>query len=77
MNNILVGGFELNNTLNIILLSVAVGRIYLEVIGFDFKKLPVSKTVFRDEKSLNRFHKFGLFFAIGHILFSAPQYLLA
>jgi len=59
-------------------LSLSVFRIYLEVVGFDFSRLPLSKAmgnVYGEERVQN-FHRFGLFICIGHVMLFAPSYFL-
>lgn len=56
------------------LMCLATFRIYLEVIGFDFRKLPLTRALGKrsSEDSLVRFHRLGLLFSIGFILLFAP-----
>ena len=63
----------------ILCLIFAVGRIYLEVIGFDFSKLPITKSLGarNGEERLVRFHRMGLYLSIGYIVFFAPGILLS
>lgn len=60
------------------LMCLAAFRIYLEVIGFDFSSLPLTKALARNggEQQLQRFHRMGLFFSVGFILLFAPQLIL-
>ena len=55
-----------------ICLCLAVLRVFLEVIGFEFKKLPLTKRVLN---SNNKFHQYGLYFSVGYIILFAPQFL--
>lgn len=68
-----------NEGLIIFCLIFAVVRIYLEVIGFDFSALPITKAL--GERSgrdqLKRFHKTGLYLSVGYIVFFAPGILLS
>ena len=68
-----------NDSLRIILLSFAVLRIYLEIIGFRFEKLPLTANLIgRGDISRSlRFHRMGLIFSVGYILFEAPVLLLS
>jgi hypothetical protein len=67
-----------NQWLNYLLLTLAMGRIYLEVIEFQFEKLPLSQKIFLNNKEqLKKFHKNGLYLAIGYIVFSAPSVLIS
>ncbi len=61
----------------VLLMSMAVFRLYLEVIGFDFEKLPLSKHMAKIQgaKNMRRFHRMGLIFSMAHILFYAPGLL--
>jgi len=65
-----------NQVVNIILLILALFRIYLEVIEFEFAKLPVTKAMFKSELEANRFHRSGLLLSIGYVILSAPFTLL-
>jgi hypothetical protein len=60
------------------LMFLAAFRIYLEIIGFRIAELPISKLMAKNTslESVERFHRMGLFFAIGHILLFAPELLL-
>ncbi len=53
-----------------ILLCLAVFRIYLEVVGFDFSRLPLTKMLNRPVK----FHKYGFYFSLGYFFLFAPGY---
>jgi len=65
----------LNNELLIVVcLSLAVFRIYLEVIKFDFAKLPMTAKM---GPQMKKFHKYGFYFSIGYFVLFAPGYLLA
>ncbi|MCK5072673.1 MAG: hypothetical protein KAQ98_04550 [Bacteriovoracaceae bacterium] len=78
--NILGGIAETGNWGGIpILLILATIRIYLEVIGFDFNELPLTKLVAGRAGAdfSGNFHKMGLVFSVGYIVFFAPFYLLA
>lgn len=61
------------------LMFLAAFRIYLEVIGFKITDLPVSKLMSKhsSQQSVERFHRMGLIFSIGHILLFAPQLLFS
>lgn len=59
----------------LVCLCLATLRIYLEIIGFNFSKLPITAKVM--ENSGKKFHKTGLYFSIGYILLFAPQALLS
>jgi hypothetical protein len=68
-----------NQTMGIVLLSLAAFRLYLEIIDFKFENLPLTKVLARSNgaERLNRFHRMGLYFSMGYILFFAPGYLLS
>lgn len=67
-----------NQWLNILLLVLALGRVYLEIIKFDFASLPLTKGMFRgDSEQARRFHRHGLFLSLGYIVLSAPFTLFA
>jgi hypothetical protein len=56
------------------LMCLAAFRIYLEIIGFNFSKLPLTKALSKSSsgESLERFHRMGLIFSIGFIVLFAP-----
>lgn len=56
-------------------MGLAAFRIYLEIIGFDFLSLPLTKKV--NQQRAVHFHRFGLIMSIGYILLFAPSVLLA
>jgi len=64
-----------NQVLILICLCLSVFRIYLEVIGFNFAKLPISKAM--PEQSRQNLHKWGFYFSIGYFFLFAPEYLLS
>lgn len=68
-----------NEGLIIFCLIFAVFRIYLEVIGFDFSSLPITKALGKNssEGQLQKFHRKGLYLSIGYIVFFAPGILLS
>lgn len=75
MNNIdLLASLD-NRTFQLLFLIIAVFRIYLEVIGFKFDKLPVTKILFRDNAI--KFHKMGFYFSLGYFILFAPSFLLS
>ena len=67
-----------NEGLIIFCLMFAVLRIYLEVIGFDFNSLPITKALAQrnGDERLTRFHRMGLYLSVGYIVFFAPSILL-
>lgn len=66
-----------NDTAVVILLCLACFRVYLEIIRFDFNALPMTRAFGQrfGRSSAQDFHRVGLFFSIGYILFFAPQIL--
>jgi hypothetical protein len=65
-------GSASNQWLNITMLVAAIFRVYLEIIKFDFLKLPLTKGMFKDSAIAAKFHKNGLYLSLGYIVFSAP-----
>lgn len=62
-----------NQWLNVFLLLVALFRVYLEIIQFDFSALPLTKGMFRNDADRARsFHRQGFYLCLGYILLSAP-----
>ena len=57
---------------NVAMLIVALLRVYLEVINFDFAELPLTKGIFKDKEEAKKFHKNGFYLCVGYIVFSAP-----
>jgi hypothetical protein len=67
-----------NQWLNIFLLIMAVMRVYLEIIKFDFASLPLTKGLFKgNSEEANKFHRNGLYLSLGYIVLSAPFTLFA
>jgi hypothetical protein len=60
------------------LMCLAAMRIYLEIMGFDFLKLPLIKALANrgGNEVLRCFHRMGLIFSIGFIVLFAPQLVL-
>jgi hypothetical protein len=56
-------------------MMLAVFRIYLEVVSFDFQRLPLTAKM-NPEQAL-RFHKMGFYFSLGYFITFAPSLLLA
>jgi hypothetical protein len=61
-----------NQWLNIAMLLVAMGRVYLEIIKFDFAELPMTKGMFKTKEEAQKFHRNGLYLCLGYIVLSAP-----
>lgn len=55
-------------------LGLAAFRIYLEIVGFNFMELPISKQMSRDNAT--HFHRMGFIFSVGYIVLFAPSVLL-
>jgi predicted transcriptional regulator len=69
---------EHNQVITVVFLCLAVFRVYLEVIGFDWNQLPLSKLMAkRNPEGMLKFHRMGLVFSIGYIVFTAPGFLLS
>lgn len=70
---------ELSGPTLCLLLALASFRIWLEIVGFDFLKLPLTKKLsqLRGQESWLRFHKMGFYFSVGFLILFAPQVLLA
>jgi hypothetical protein len=68
-----------NQTFAVTLLSLAVFRVYLEVIRFDFAKLPITRNLGKvnTPERLVKFHRMGFYFSVGYILLFAPGVLLS
>lgn len=64
--------FLSNESFIFICLCLSVFRIYLEVIGFNFEKLPLTKQIGINSK---KFHRYGFYICVGHVLLFAPQIL--
>ena len=64
-----------NQTLQLSLLIFAGLRVYLEIIQFNFERLPLTKTLAKNEEHAKKFHRWGLYVSIGFILTLAPQFL--
>ncbi len=56
-------------------LTLSVARIYLEVIQFDFAKLPL--TSFMPEDMQKKFHRFGFVISVLYFLTFSPEILLS
>ncbi|MBT4791810.1 MAG: hypothetical protein HON90_09580 [Halobacteriovoraceae bacterium] len=57
-----------------ICLCLSVFRIYLEIVGFDFKRLPLTKKL--DRKALG-IHRYGFYMSVGYFVLFAPSYFLS
>lgn len=65
--------------LNLILMMLACFRIYLEVIGFNFSKLPLTKSFSQrvGAKGMEGFHRYGLYVSIGYVILFSPGILMS
>ena len=66
-----------NQWMNIAMLIIAVIRVYLEIVKFDFTELPVTKGMFKSKEEAFKFHRQGLYLSLGYIVLSAPFKLLS
>ncbi len=57
-------------------LALAVFRIWLETVGMDFAKLPVTARIMPAENA-RRFHKWGFYLSVGYFITFAPGMLLS
>ena len=65
-----------NPTVVVLGLCLAVFRIYLETIRFDFTKLPVTARMMSGEHA-QRFHRWGFYLSVLYFITFAPEMLLA
>jgi hypothetical protein len=63
-----------DHSLNVFLLCCAVFRIYLEVVGFNFASLPLTKRL--PNNSQKNVHKMGFYLSVGYFILFAPSYLI-
>jgi hypothetical protein len=56
-------------------LCLSVFRIYLEVVKFDFAKLPLTKQF--NQVQQQKIHKYGFYMSVGYFMLFAPEYLMA
>lgn len=68
-----------NQTFAVTLLTLAAIRVYMEIIRFDFAKLPLTKNLAKinGPERLQKFHRMGFYFSLGYILLFAPGVLLS
>lgn len=64
-----------NQVLILTCLCLSVFRIYLEVIKFDFAKLPLTKVM--PKESQIKFHKYGFYLSVGYFFLFAPEILMS
>ena len=52
-------------------------RIYLEIIGFDMKRLPLSQYFkkYIGQNKVDHIHRWGFYASVGHIVLFAPDVL--
>ncbi len=63
-----------NEALIVVCLFLSVLRIYLEVIGFNFNQLPLTK---KFQMNQTKFHRYGFYISVGYFILFAPGYLLS
>lgn len=64
-----------DQTFILICLVLAVFRVYLECISFDFQSLPLTQRVMKS--NAKQFHRTGLYISIGYIVLFAPTFLFS
>mgnify|MGYP000111976920 CR=1 FL=1 len=64
-----------NHTFVVICLILSVIRVVLEVIKFDFSKLPITRRLPKNFD--NKFHKWGLYFSVGYLILFSPGFLFS
>ena len=62
-----------NQYLILTCLILSVLRIYLEVIKFNFAKLPITKSLPKETQV--KVHKLGFYLSVGYFLLFSPQIL--
>lgn len=81
MEDFILNGFTFGSNedwVQLTCLFLAVLRVYLELIGIDFVKLPATQRIFRkDYERAQRFHKSGLYLSLGYILLYSPVVLFS
>ncbi|MCB9060983.1 MAG: hypothetical protein H6622_05640 [Halobacteriovoraceae bacterium] len=67
-----------NKVLILVCLVLAAIRIYLEIIEFDFDKLPLTRALkkYYGPQKVQKIHQLGLRLSILQIILFAPQFLL-
>ena len=63
-----------NQYLIISCLILSVIRIYLEIVKFNFSKLPITKSLAKDTQV--KFHKIGFYLSLGYFLMFLPEVIL-
>jgi len=63
-----------NQYLILVCLILSVIRIFLEVIKFDFSKLPLTHKL--PKESGEKLHKLGFYLSVGYFLLFSPEFLL-
>jgi hypothetical protein len=69
-------GIEANQWINVTCLILASLRVYLEIIGFEFQKLPITQSMMGD-KEAQKFHRSGLYICVGYIILFGPSTLFS
>lgn len=63
-----------NQNLIYLCMCLASLRIYLEVTGFNFQKLPITAKMGQNGEKV---HRVGLYLSVGYIILFAPNVLLS
>jgi hypothetical protein len=68
-----------NETVIVFCLILAVFRIYLELINFNFAELPLTKLLGNKTSTayMQSFHRTGLYLSIGYVVLFAPSLLFS
>jgi hypothetical protein len=64
-----------NQTFILFCLILSVMRIYLEVVGFNFARLPITNKM--PEHTGRAIHKWGFYMSVGYFVLFAPEFLLS
>lgn len=78
MDFILSKVFEFNQVVVLVCLMLAVFRIYLEVMNFNFERLPLTRLMARGagQQSARQFHRLGFYCSVGYLLLFGPTFFL-
>ncbi len=78
MDFILSKVFEFNQVVVLVCLMLAVFRIYLEVMNFNFERLPLTRLMARGagSQSARQFHRLGFYCSVGYLLLFGPTFFL-
>ena len=64
-----------NQALILACLILSVFRIYLEVVKFNFAKLPITKSL--PIETQVKVHKWGFYLSVGYFLMFSPEFLMS